>query len=136
MLSQDVQPNRITRAKLAVSDLVGKLDGDRVGLIAFAGDAFLQSPLTLDYDAFRQSLDALDVGIIPRGGTDVASAIHEAQAAFGVETKNQKILVLITDGEDLEAKGIDAAQSGVQGRVEGLHHRRRRHDGRVDPRAR
>ena len=114
MLSQDVNPNRITRAKLAVSDLVGKLDGDRVGLIAFAGDAFLQSPLTLDYDAFRQSLDALDVGIIPRGGTDVASAIHEAQAAFGVETKNQKILVLITDGEDLEAKGIDAAKAAAK----------------------
>ena len=114
MLAQDVKPNRITRAKLAVSDLVGKLDGDRVGLIAFAGDAFLQSPLTLDYDAFRQSLDALDVGIIPRGGTDVASAIHEAQAAFGVETKNQKILVLITDGEDLEAKGIDAAKAAAK----------------------
>ena len=114
MLAQDVKPNRITRAKLAVSDLVGKLDGDRVGLIAFAGDAFLQSPLTLDYDAFRQSLDALDVGVIPRGGTDVASAIQEAQAAFGTSTKNQKILVLITDGEDLEAKGIDAAKAAAK----------------------
>ena len=112
--AQDVKPDRLTRAKLAVTDLVGKLDGDRVGLIAFAGDAFLQSPLTLDYDAFRQSLDALDAGIIPRGGTDVASAIHEAQAAFGVETKNQKILVLITDGEDLEAKGIDAAKAAAK----------------------
>ena len=114
MLAQDVKPNRITRAKLAVSDLVDKLDGDRVGLIAFAGNAFLQSPLTLDYDAFRQSLDALDVGIVPRGGTDVASAIGEAQAAFGPDTKNQKILVLITDGEDLEARGIDAARAAAK----------------------
>ena len=114
MLAQDVKPNRITRAKLAVADLVNKLDGDRVGLIAFAGSAFLQSPLTLDYDAFRQSLDALEVGIIPRGGTDVASAVEEAQAAFGPDTKNQKILVLITDGEDLEAKGIDAARAAAK----------------------
>ena len=114
MLAQDVKPDRITRAKLAVTDLVGKLDGDRVGLIAFAGDAFLQSPLTLDYDAFRQSLDALDVGIVPRGGTDVASAIQEAQVAFGPDTRNQKILVLITDGEDLEAKGVDAAKAAAK----------------------
>jgi Ca-activated chloride channel family protein len=114
MLAQDVKPNRITRAKLAVTDLVNKLDGDRVGLIAFAGDAFLQAPLTLDYDAFRQALDAVDVGIVPRGGTNVASAIQEAQAAFGTSTKNEKILVLITDGEDLEAKGIDAARAAAK----------------------
>ena len=76
MLTQDVSPDRLTRAKLAIIDLVKKLDGDRVGLIAFAGDAFLQAPLTLDYDAFLESLDAIDTGTIPRGGTDVASAIH------------------------------------------------------------
>ena len=114
MLSQDVKPNRIERAKLAVEDLVNKLDGDRVGLIAFAGNAFLQAPLTLDYNAFRQSLDAVDVGIVPRGGTNVASAIQEAEAAFGTDTKNQKILVLITDGEDLEAKGIDSARAAAK----------------------
>ena len=114
MLAQDVKPDRITRAKLAVTDLVNKLDGDRVGLIAFAGDAFLQAPLTLDYGAFKQALDALEVGIVPRGGTNVASAIQEAQAAFGSGTKNEKILVLITDGEDLEAKGIDAARAAAK----------------------
>ena len=113
MLAEDVKPNRITRAKLAVTDLVNKLDGDRVGLIAFAGDAFLQAPLTLDYDAFKQALDAVDVGIVPRGGTNVASAIQEAQLAFGEDTKNEKILVLITDGEDLEAKGVDAAKKAA-----------------------
>jgi Ca-activated chloride channel family protein len=114
MLAQDVKPNRITRAKLAVTDLVNKLQGDRVGLIAFAGDAFLQAPLTLDYDAFSQALDALEVGVVPRGGTNVASAIQEAEAAFGTGTKNEKILVLITDGEDLEAKGIDAARAAAK----------------------
>jgi Ca-activated chloride channel family protein len=114
MLAQDVKPNRITRAKLAVTDLVNKLDGDRVGLIAFAGDAFLQAPLTLDYDAFKQALDAVDVGIVPRGGTNVASAIQEAELAFGADSKNEKILVLITDGEDLEAKGVDAAKAAAK----------------------
>jgi Ca-activated chloride channel homolog len=114
MLTQDVNPDRLTRAKLAITDLVNKLDGDRVGLIAFAGDAFLQAPLTLDYNAFQESLDAVDIGIVPRGGTDISSAIQEAQAALGPETKNRKILVLVTDGEDLEAKGIDAARAAAK----------------------
>jgi Ca-activated chloride channel homolog len=114
MLTQDVNPDRLTRAKLAITDLVNKLDGDRVGLIAFAGDAFLQAPLTLDDNAFQESLDAVDIGIVPRGGTDISSAIQEAQAAFSTETKNRKILVLVTDGEDLEAKGIDAARAAAK----------------------
>jgi Ca-activated chloride channel family protein len=114
MLTQDVTPDRLTRARLAITDLVNKLDGDRVGLIAFAGDAFLQAPLTLDYNAFLESLDAVDTSVIPRGGTDIASAIREAQAAFGAGTKNRKILVLVTDGEDLEAKGIDAARAAAR----------------------
>ncbi len=114
MLTQDVTPDRLTRAKLAITDLVKKLDGDRVGLIAFAGDAFLQAPLTLDYDAFQESLDAIDTSTIPRGGTDISSAIQEAQAALGQESKNRKILVIVTDGEDLEAKGIDAARAAAK----------------------
>jgi Ca-activated chloride channel family protein len=101
MLAQDVKPSRLARAKLAVNDLVNKLGGDRVGLIAFAGTAFLQSPLTLDYDAFLQTLDALDTKVIPEGGTDVAAAILTAEDTFGKEEKNVKIIVLITDGEDL-----------------------------------
>src|SRR5277367_2641946 len=114
MLTQDVAPDRMTRAKLAITDFVNKLESDRVGLIAFAGDTFLQAPLTLDYDAFGESLDAIDTSTIPRGGTDISSAIQEAQVAFGDGTKNRKILVLITDGEDLEAKGIDAARDAAK----------------------
>ena len=112
MLTQDVTPDRLSRAKLAIIDFVRQLGTDRVGLIAFAGDAFLQAPLTLDYDAFQESLDAIDTNVIPRGGTDVASAIREGEAAFG-DSKNKKILVLITDGEDLEAKGIEAAKTAA-----------------------
>jgi Ca-activated chloride channel family protein len=113
MLTQDVTPDRLTRAKMAITDLVRKLDGDRVGLIAFAGDAFLQAPLTLDYNAFEDSLDSIDTATIPRGGTDISSAIQEADAAFNKESKTKKILVLVTDGEDLEAKGIDAAKAAA-----------------------
>jgi Ca-activated chloride channel family protein len=117
MLAQDVKPDRLTRAKLAVTDLVTKLNGDGVGLIAFAGSSFLQCPVTLDYDAFRESLDALDVNVIPRGGTDIASAIHEAEAVFRTRTTADKILILITDGEDLGGEAIAAAQSAAKNGV-------------------
>jgi len=117
MLAEDVKPSRLVRAKLAVTDLLDKLEGDRVGLIAFAGSAFLQCPLTLDYDAFRQSLDALDVNVIPRGGTDIASAIHEAEKTFQIANPNHKILVLITDGEDLQASGVEAARAAAKNGV-------------------
>jgi len=114
MLAQDVSPDRLTRAKMAVIDLLSRLEGDRVGLIAFAGSSFLQCPLTLDYDAFRQSLEALDPGIIPLGGSNLATAIHEAEKAFSLGAQNHKILVLITDGEDLEANGITAARAAAE----------------------
>ena len=114
MLAQDVKPDRLTRAKMAVEDLVAKMDGDRIGLIAFAGNAFLQCPLTLDYDAFRQSLDVLDTKIIPRGGTDIASAIHEAEAALEGKGNNERILVLLTDGEDLEGSALEAARAAAK----------------------
>ncbi len=114
MLAQDVKPDRITRAKMAIEDLLEKMDGDRVGLIAFAGNAFLQCPLTLDYDAFRQSLDAVDTKIIPRGGTDIAAAIHEAESALEGNGNNQRILVLLTDGEDLEGSALEAARAAAK----------------------
>ncbi|HXI71871.1 MAG TPA: VWA domain-containing protein [Verrucomicrobiae bacterium] len=114
MLAQDVKPDRLTRAKMAVEDLLAKMDGDRVGLVAFAGNSFLQCPLTLDYDAFRQSLDALDTKIIPRGGTDIAAAIHETEAALEGNGNNERILVLLTDGEDLEGSALDAARAAAK----------------------
>ena len=117
MLAQDVKPDRLTRAKLAVHDLVDKLDGDAVGLLAFAGNAFLQCPVTLDYNAFRESLDALDTKVIPRGGTDIAAAIREAEAVFKTRTAAEKILVLITDGEDLGGEAIAAAKEAANNGV-------------------
>ena len=114
MLTPDVKPDRLTRAKLAVDDFVRHLDGDGVGLIAFAGNAFLQCPITLDYDAFHESLEALDTTIIPRGGTDIASAIREAQAALQNRPAKDKILLLLTDGEDLEGSALVAAKAAAK----------------------
>jgi Ca-activated chloride channel family protein len=114
MLTPDVKPNRLTRAKLAVDDLLDKLDGDGTGLIAFAGSAFLQCPITLDYDAFRDSVNALDTSTIPRGGTDIASAIHEAQAAFKTRANTDKILILLSDGEDLGGDAVAAAGAAAK----------------------
>ncbi len=114
MLTPDVKPDRLTRAKLAVDDFVSHLNGDGVGLIAFAGNAFLQCPITLDYDAFHESLEALDTTIIPRGGTDIASAIREAQAALQNRPGKDKILILLTDGEDLEGSALATANAAAK----------------------
>jgi Ca-activated chloride channel family protein len=100
MLAQDVAPNRLERAKLAALDLMHLAKSDRLGLIAFAGSAFLQAPLTLDEEAFRQSVEALQVGIIPQGGTALSAAIRTALEAFEKGNDNHKVLVLMTDGED------------------------------------
>ena len=113
MLAEDVRPNRLERSKFGIMDFVSKLEGDRVGLLPFAGTAFLMCPLTLDYDAFRNSLEALDTNIIPQGGTDIASAIYEAEAAFNNDV-NHKILVLVTDGEDLEGEALSAARAAKE----------------------
>ncbi len=113
MSTPDVKPDRLTRAKLAIDDFTNKLDGDAVGLVAFAGEAFLVSPITLDYGAFHESLNAIDINTIPRGGTNIASAIREAQAALRRRPNSDKILILVTDGEDLEGDALIAAQTAA-----------------------
>ena len=100
MLAEDIPPNRLTRAKLAALDLMKAAKSDRLGLIAFAGTAFLQCPLTIDDEAFRQSVAALDVGVIPQGGTALTEAIDTALATAKDEADNVKVLVVFTDGED------------------------------------
>jgi Ca-activated chloride channel family protein len=114
MLTPDVKPDRLTRAKLAVDDFVNRLDGDGVGLVAFAGNAFLQCPITLDYNAFNDSLAALDTNTIARGGTNISSAIQEAEAALQNRPSTDKILILLTDGEDLEGNALEEAKAAAQ----------------------
>ncbi len=109
MLATDVTPSRLERAKMAVLDFVHRHAGGRVGLVAFAGDAFLQCPLTLDYDAFEESIRDLDTDSVLVPGTDIASALFSGSRAFD-KAERRKILVLVTDGEDLERVGIEAAK--------------------------
>lgn len=111
MNATDLSPSRLARAKLATQDLIGQLPGDRVGLIAFAGTAFLQAPLTIDYGAVLNSLSEMDTDIIPRGGTNISAAIAEADAAFGKGESENRCLIIFTDGEDLEADAIAAASA-------------------------
>ncbi len=99
MLAEDIAPDRLERAKLAALDLMQRAKPDRLGLVAFAGDAFLECPLTYDNTAFQQCVQNLSVNTLPLGGTSLATAIQTAQAAFK-EGDHFKVLVVITDGED------------------------------------
>lgn len=108
MLATDVKPDRLERAKLAVLDLVPLLQGDRIGLVPFAGTAFLESPLTVDYAAFERAVRSVEVGIIPRGGTALARAIDASLEGFEAREGRYEALILITDGEDNEG-GVEAA---------------------------
>ncbi len=117
MLAEDVKPSRFERSKLAIRDLVRGLRGDRVGLIAFSGSAFLQCPLTLDYGGFLLSLDNTGIDTIPKGGTSITSAIREAIKSYEGGQKKYKTLVIITDGEDHEG---DAEQAAEEAKKEGI----------------
>lgn len=114
MLATDVSPTRLARAKLVAQDLLQLLRGDRVGLVAFAGSAFLQAPLTLDQGAILASLDEIDTTIIPKGGTNIAAAIGVAEEAFGKAEGKTRALVILTDGEELDADGIAAARRAAE----------------------
>ena len=118
MLSNDVQPNRLDRVKLAIQDLINQLQGDRVGLIAFAGRAFLQAPLTIDYDAVVEALNDLDTKTIPEGGTNISSAITLATQSFGKSAMGNRAMVIFTDGEELSGDAVktakEAADAGVR----------------------
>ncbi len=113
MLATDLPPTRLARAKLAVQDFVAQLEGDRVGLVAFAGTAFLQAPLTVDYDAVLNSANELNPDIIPRGGTNLGDAIDLAVDAFGKAEAGNRAILVLSDGEPTtegeQAAGLKAA---------------------------
>ena len=113
MLAEDIKPNRLKRAHFAILDFVQRLDGDRVGLLPFAGSSFLMCPLTMDYEAFEQSLSAITTDIIPRGGTNIEGVI-EAASTILTNGANHKILIILTDGENLEGDAIAAAEKYAQ----------------------
>ncbi len=113
MLVEDAAPNRLERAKREVTDLISVVTGDRIGLAAFAGAAFLQCPLTLDYQALIMFLGQLTTDLIPLQGTDLGAAIEVAIAAFDKESATDKVVLLLTDGEDNEETGLAAAEKAA-----------------------
>jgi Ca-activated chloride channel family protein len=142
MLAEDTPPNRLARAKLAALDLMRRAKSDRLALIAFAGSAFLECPLTLDDAAFSQSVNALDTNTISQGGTAVAEAINEARKTFSDESDNHKVLVIFSDGEDHDSDALEAAKRAAKegmiiftvgiGTPEGAQLRLRDNNGHVD----
>ena len=115
MLAEDIAPDRLERAKLAALELMQDAKSDRLGLVAFAGDAFLECPLTFDNTAFEQSVQALNVNTLPEGGSSLATAINTALTAFKA-SDGHKVLVLLTDGEDnvSETDALGAAQNAAK----------------------
>jgi len=118
MLAQDVSPDRLSYTKQEIRDFVGRLKGDRVGLIGFAGDSFLFCPLSSDYSGFSLALDNTTVGSVPRGGTHIASVVKEAIKTFSWALTEQKILILISDGEETEGDVKKAAEAARQANIE------------------
>ena len=118
MLANDVPPSRLQRVKLATQDLLNELQGDRVGLIAFAGRAFLQAPLTIDYTAAVESINDLDTNTIPEGGSNISAAIDLAVQTFGKSAIGNRALIIFTDGEELSGDAMKtakvAADAGVR----------------------
>ena len=110
MTTSDVLPSRLQRAKFAILDFVRRQGHGRVGLVAFAGSAFIQCPLTFDYDAFEETLMSVDEKTMPIPGTDIGRAVNEAYRAMDPKAR-RKIIVLVTDGEDLEKSGVAAAKN-------------------------
>ncbi len=117
MLSNDVQPNRLERVKLATQDLINNLQGDRVGLIAFAGRAFLQAPLTIDYSAAVDAINDLDTKTIPEGGTNISEAINLAVRTYGKSAVGNRALVIFTDGEELSGDAVKSAKAAADADV-------------------
>lgn len=118
MLAEDLKPNRLQRARHEIAGLLDRLEGDRIGLVAFAGAAFVQCPLTLDYAAARMFLDYMGPDLIPEPGTDLGQALRVATGAFDPESEGYRALVLITDGEDhggdVDGATAEARRAGVR----------------------
>ena len=110
MLAEDLSPNRLDVAKRLVSKLIEKLGNDRIGLIVFAGNAYLQMPLTVDYSAAKIFLKTINTDLVPSQGTALGQAIELAKENFDQDQTKFKALVLITDGENHEAGVLDAAE--------------------------
>ena len=114
MLAEDVKPSRLERAKHQIGELIERMEGDRVGLVLFAGQAFVQCPLTLDYGAIRMFLEIIHAGSIPVQGTAIGDAVRVASRCFDEGDRQHKVIVLFTDGEDHVGEPVEAATAAAE----------------------
>jgi Ca-activated chloride channel family protein len=114
MLAEDYSPNRLERAKLAISRIVDRLRDDRIGLILFAGDSFVQLPITTDYVSAKMFLNSITTGSVPVQGTAIGDAINTAMRSFSVQSEKSRAIIVITDGENHEDDPIAAAQQAAE----------------------
>ena len=118
MMAQDIKPNRLERAKQAISRLIDKLEGDRIGLVVFAGEAYVQLPITTDYSAAKLFLSTVNTSIIPTQGTKIGNAIDLCSKSFDKENTQSKAIIIITDGETHDEEAIESA---TKARKEGIY---------------
>jgi Ca-activated chloride channel family protein len=114
MLAEDLKPNRLERAKMEISELMNRLQGDEIGLVPFSGASFILFPLTSDYNTARSFLETAAPGIVSRGGTAIGDAIRTALNGFDPNRTSQKVIVVVTDGEDTESNAVVAAQEAAE----------------------
>ena len=114
MLAEDYSPSRLDRAKLAISRVVDKLQGDRIGLIIFAGTSFVQLPITTDYVSAKMFLGNIDTGSVPVQGTAIGDAILTAAKSFSAQSEKSRAIIVITDGENHEDDAVDAAKQAAE----------------------
>lgn len=114
MLAQDYSPDRLSRAKLAISRLVDKLEGDRIGLIIFAGSSFVQLPVTTDYISAKMFLSSVNTESIPIQGTAIGDAISTAVKGFSIQSEKSRAIIVITDGENHEDDAVEAAKQAAE----------------------
>jgi Ca-activated chloride channel family protein len=117
MLAEDIKPSRLEKAKRAISKLVDRLENDKVALIVFAGDAYVQLPMTTDYSAAKMFLNTVSPKIVPRQGTAIGAAIELGMKSFTPGEEKNKAIVIITDGENHEGNAIDLASSANEAGV-------------------
>ncbi len=114
MLAQDYSPSRLDRAKLAISRVVDRLAGDRIGLIIFAGTSFVQLPITTDYVSAKMFLGNIDTGSVPVQGTAIGDAVRTAMKSFSAQSEKSRAIIVITDGENHEDDAVDAARQAAE----------------------
>ncbi|MCF8464273.1 MAG: VWA domain-containing protein [Flavobacteriales bacterium] len=114
MLAEDLTPNRLERAKQAISRLVDRLKNDKIGVVVFAGEAYIQLPMTVDHSAAKLFLRSIDTDIVPTQGTAIGKAIELAMGSFSANSKANKSIIVITDGENHEDDALEQAAAAAE----------------------